>query len=108
MATVINTTSPNRFHNVSDAALADMLGAADVVAKAAKAELDALKAELQRRKLTSVAGAKFLVTCTEQLSARLDTDAVRKFLGVEACKFEVPSISNVIRVKVSPALALAA
>ncbi|HEV2572006.1 MAG TPA: hypothetical protein VGU72_09735 [Beijerinckiaceae bacterium] len=107
MAAVSNTTI-NRFHNVSDAALADMLGAADAIMKAAKAELDAHKAEFQKRGLASMAGAKYLITCTEQIAARLDTDAVRRFLGADACKFEVPSISNVIRVKPSPALAIAA
>lgn len=108
MATVINTTAINRFHNVSDATLADMLGTADAIMKAAKAELDAHKAEFQKRGLDSMAGAKYLITCTEQIAARLDTEAVRKFLGGDVCKFEVPSISNVIRVKPSPALAVAA
>ena len=39
MADIKNTTSPSRFHNLSDAALADELGRVDAIAKAAEAEL---------------------------------------------------------------------
>ena len=41
MATSQNTTSPSRFHNLSDASLADELGRVDAIAKAAEAELPA-------------------------------------------------------------------
>jgi hypothetical protein len=43
MATVTNTTS--RFHNLSDAALADEIGRVDSISKAAETELKALKDE---------------------------------------------------------------
>jgi hypothetical protein len=47
MATPQNTTSPSRFHNMSDAALADELGRVDAIAKAAETELADLKTEFR-------------------------------------------------------------
>ena len=49
MAIQQNTTS--RFHNLSDAALADELGRVDAISKAAEAELKALKDEFKARGL---------------------------------------------------------
>ena len=49
MATSQNTTS--RFHNLSDAALADELGRVDAISKAAEIELKALKDEFKARGL---------------------------------------------------------
>jgi hypothetical protein len=48
-ATNPSTTSPSRFHNVSNEALADMLGHADAVLKGAEAEVNALKEEFRQR-----------------------------------------------------------
>ena len=39
MAAVQNITNPSRFHNLSDAALADEIGRVDSISKAAEAEL---------------------------------------------------------------------
>ncbi len=97
-----------RFHNLSDTALADALGRADAIAKAAEAELTALKDEFKRRALADVAGDEFTVTNTETLSGRLDTKAVRAFLGDSYARFERAIVSNVIRVKAVHRLALAA
>ena len=47
MAVQQNTIS--RFHNLSDAALADELGRVDAISKAAEAELKALKDEFKAR-----------------------------------------------------------
>jgi hypothetical protein len=58
-ATDQTTTSPSRFHNVSDQALADLLGQADAVLKGAEAECKMLKDEFKRRGLVEVAGDQF-------------------------------------------------
>jgi hypothetical protein len=70
MATQQNTTS--RFHNLSDAALADELGRVDSISKAAEAELKALKDEFRARGLSAASGDSFSVTATEQIAGRLD------------------------------------
>ena len=98
MATSQNIT-PSRFHNLSDAALADELGRVDAIEKAAEAELTALKAEFKARGLASAIGDAFTVTATEQIAARLDTKAVRAFLGATAARFESAVVSTVIRIR---------
>src|ERR1700692_3110236 len=108
MATSTNTTTASRFHNLSDAALADAIGYADAIVKGAEAELTALKDEFKSRGLAEVAGEDFAVTATEQISGRLDTKAVKAFLGDAYVKFEMEIVSTVIRVKASKRLALAA
>jgi hypothetical protein len=86
MATSQNTTS--RFHNLSDAALADELGRVDAISKAAETELKAL-----------ATGDAFAVTATEQIAGRLDAKAVRDYLGAAYSRFEVAVVSTVIRIK---------
>ena len=49
MANSQNITAPSRFHNLSDAALADEIGRVDSISKAAEAELKALKDEFKAR-----------------------------------------------------------
>ena len=97
MATPTHTTS--RFHNLSDAALADELGRVDSISKAAEAELKALKDEFKARGLCSATGDAFMVTATEQIAGRLDAKAVRDYLGAAYSRFEVAVVSTVIRVK---------
>lgn len=99
MATSQNTTIPSRFHNFSDVALADELGRVDAIFKAADAELKSLKDEFKARGLTDVAGDAFAVTATEQIAGRLDTKAVREFLGPSYSRFEIAVVSTVIRIK---------
>jgi hypothetical protein len=98
MATLHNTTAPSRFHNLSDTALADEIGRVDSISKAAEAELKVLKDEFKARGLTDIAGDWFNVTATEQIAGRLDTKAVREFLGPTSARFEVAVISTVIRI----------
>ena len=105
-ATQITTTS--RFHNLSDAALADALGYADATLKGAEAECKSLKDEFKRRGLPEVAGTNFTVTATEQIAGRLDTKAVKEFLGDAYHRFEVATVSTVVRIKALKPLALAA
>jgi hypothetical protein len=72
MATSQNITAPSRFHNLSDAALADELGRVDAISKAAETELKALKDEFKSRGKAEVTGDAFMVTATEQIAGRLD------------------------------------
>jgi hypothetical protein len=108
MADIKNSTSPSRFHNLSDAALADELGRVDAIAKAAEAELSELKTEFRTRGLSSVAGDRFTVTATDQVSWRLDAKAVRAFLGDACSRFETVLHTTVVRVKAADRLAIAA
>ena len=102
------TTSPSRFHNVSDEALADLLGQADAVLKGAEAECKLLKDEFKGRGLVEVAGDNFTVTATEQIAGRLDSKAVKEYLGESYRRFEVAVISTVIRIKAVQRFAAAA
>jgi hypothetical protein len=99
MATSQNTTPHSRFHNLSDAALADELGRVDAIAKAAEAELKALKDEFKARGLLAASGESYAITATEQIAGRLDTAAVKTFLGAAASRFETAVISTVIRIR---------
>ena len=98
----------NQFHNLSNEMLADALGSADAVLKGAEAECKALKDEIKRRGLSAVTGESFTVTATEQIAGRLDTRAVKEFLGESYHRFEVAVISTVIRIKAVTPLAAAA
>ena len=108
MATAKNTTNPSRFHNVSDAHLADEIGRVDAIAKAAEAELKALKEEFKKRSLSEASGDAFIVTATDSVAWRLDTKAVRDFLGATASKFETIATTTTIRIKAANRLAVAA
>jgi hypothetical protein len=103
-----STTSPSRFHNLSNEALADMLGQADAVLKGAEAECKLLKGEFKRRGLVEVAGDNFTVTSTDQIAGRLDSKAVKEYLGESYRRFEVAVISTVIRIKAVQRFATAA
>jgi hypothetical protein len=95
------------FRNLSDAALADTLGHADAALKGAEAECKALKDEIKRRGLSIATGDEFTVAVTEQIAGRLDTKAIKKYLGESFHRFEVAVVSVVIRIKTSTRLAAA-
>ena len=99
MAQAIDSITTSRFHNLTNEMLADAIGQADAVLKGAEAECKSLKDEFKRRGLTDVAGEHFAVTATEQLAGRLDVAAVKQYLGESWRRFEVASISTVIRIK---------
>src|ERR1700728_4887469 len=99
MAHATNLTITSRFHNLSNEALADALGHADAALKGAEAECKSLKDEFKSRGLVEVTGDGFTVTATEQIAGRLDTKAVKEFLGETYRRFEVPVISTVVRIK---------
>ena len=108
MAQATNLSTTSRFHNLSDAALADAIGHADAVLKGAEAECQSLKDEFKRRGLLDAAGDHFTVRASEQISGRLDTKAVKEFLGDSWRRFEVAAVSTVIRIKAVERLATAA
>jgi hypothetical protein len=106
MAQAVHTIS--RFHNLSNEALADELGHADALLKGAEAECRELKEEYKRRGLLTVAGEQFTVTRSEQISGRLDVAAVKQYLGDSWRRFEIATVSTVIRIKAVQRFAQAA
>ena len=108
MAQATNPSTTSRFHNLSNGALADALGHADAVLKGAEAECKALKDEIKRRGLLEAAGDSFAVRLAEQISGRLDVAAVKQHLGDGWRRFEVATVSTVVRVKALKSLAAAA
>jgi hypothetical protein len=108
MAQAANPSTTSRFHNLSNEVLADALGHADTALKGAEAECKVLKDEFKRRGLAEVAGDNFTVTATEQIAGRLDTKAVKEYLGESYRRFEVATVSTVIRIKAAQRYANAA
>jgi hypothetical protein len=101
------TQHHNRFHNLSNEALADAIGHADALLKGAEAEVKALKDEFKARGLLTASGDRFAVTRSDQVSSRLDIGAVKQFLGDAWRKFEAASITTVVRIKSVQQLATA-
>ena len=108
MAETTNSPNTSRCHNLSNGALADALGHADAVLKGAEAECKALKDEVKRRGLLEAAGDSFAIRVSEQISGRLDVAAVKQHLGDGWRRFEVATVSTVVRVKALKSLAAAA
>ena len=108
MAQATNPSITSRFHNLSNEALADALGHADAVLKGAEAECKALKDEVKRRGLLEATGENFAIRVAEQISGRLDVAAVKEHLGESWRRFEVATVSTVIRIKSVQRLAQAA
>ncbi len=108
MAQAVNLPIISRFHNLPDEALADVLGHADAALKGAEADCKALKDEFKRRGLVEAVGEAFTVTATEQIAGRLDVAAVKQYLGNSWHRFEVATVSTVIRIKAAQRLAVAA
>jgi hypothetical protein len=89
----------SKYHNLSNEALADEIGRVDAIAKAAEAELKALKEEFKARGLKQAAGEKTEVTAASLTATRLDTVKVRAFFGSAISKYETPVVSFVIRIR---------
>lgn len=89
----------NRFDNVSDAALADMIGALDVRIKALGEEIEPLKEEFKRRGCSAVRGSQFVVTASTSTSKRIDTKRLREVLGDAVSEVEKETTSTRILVK---------
>ena len=80
MATSLNTTN-NRFHNLSPAMLADLIGQLDRTAKAATAELDAAKDAFKARGLLIAEGETHSVMVQKSIRQTLDTAKVKAAMG---------------------------
>lgn len=74
MATSTNTTN---FHNLSNEALADLIGAIDCEAKALDARLSEAKAELKARGVVAAHGERFSVARVDATRWTLDTAKVK-------------------------------
>jgi hypothetical protein len=108
MAQAADPSITSRFHNLSNSALADALGHADAVLKGAEAECKALKDEIKRRCLLEATGESFAIRVADQISGRLDVAAVKQHLGESWRRFEVATVSTVIRIKAVTQIAAAA
>jgi hypothetical protein len=109
MATAINTTNSNRFHNLSPAMLADLIGQLDHNAKDATAEPDAVKDAFEARGVLIAEGEAFSVMLQKTIRATLDTSTVKIEMGQswydDHCK--LAEVSN-LRIAASKAQAIAA
>ena len=81
MATQLNSTIPNRFHNLSPAMLADFIGDLDRKAKDATNELEAAKTAFKARGLLIAEGQTHSVMVQKTIRATLDNAAVKSELG---------------------------
>jgi hypothetical protein len=108
MAQATNPSTTSRFHNLSNGQLADALGHADASLKGAEAECKALKDEIKQRGLLEAAGDNFAIRVSEQISGRLDVAAVKQYLGESWQRFEVATVSTVVRIEAVKPLAAAA
>ena len=81
MATALNTTNTDRFHNMADGMLADAIGDLDCQSKALEAELKAAKDALKSRGANKVDGVRFTVTFSASIRQTLDTAAVKDAMG---------------------------
>jgi hypothetical protein len=99
MAQAIYDNITSKFDNWSAEMLADALGEADARLKGIETETAALKEEIRRRGGDELVGKSFTVTVRAQITKRLDVAAVRAHLGDAIAQFEIPSISQVVRIK---------
>jgi hypothetical protein len=88
--------------------IADALGAADAERKAAVARVDALKAELRKRRAECAMGTHFVVEVNTTTSLILDQAAVKEFLGDDLVDFQKETEVTRFAIKAIPAFVDAA
>jgi len=81
MATQFNTTNTSRFHNLSPAMLADLIGQLDKQAKAAAAELEAAKDAFKATGFAVAQGECFAIALQKTIRQTLDTAKVKAVMG---------------------------
>jgi hypothetical protein len=81
------------------ATVPDEIGRVDAIAKAAEAELKALKDEFKARGLDCAEGLVSTVTASEVFKNTLDMTRIREALGDHVKQFETLMVSTVIRIK---------
>ena len=83
MATALNSTIANRFHNLAPSMLADLIGELDRKAKAANSELETAKDAFKARGLLIAEGDAFSVMVQKSIRQTLDTAKVKAEMGQE-------------------------
>ena len=78
----------SQFHNISNEALADMIGECSHDIKARTKRLDDLKTEFKRRRKVRIAGEKFEVETSCYSTSSFDAKAARAALGDVLAPFE--------------------
>ena len=91
-----------QFDNLTDAALADEIGALDREAKALKERLDAAKAEFKARGLDKASGEKFSVTRSAATRWSLDAKGIRAEMG-EAWADARSKLAHVVSLRIGAA-----
>lgn len=87
-----------RLANTSNERLADMIGDADITAKAEAAYLDKLKDEAKRRGIEMATGSRFKITMTVAETKRLDTKAIPPKMAAKLAPYYKMGISNTLRI----------
>ncbi len=97
-----------KFHTISSAQIADLIGELDLRTKAIEAQIAELKAELKQRGDIVATGEHFTVSRTDAVRIALDTTAIRKSMGDVWCD-TFSKLSQVTSFRIKPSLmALAA
>ena len=78
---VTGTPVGDTLHNISNAALADMIGDMDCRAKALEAQLKVAKDALKARGVDRAEGQRFTVTISASIRQTLDSAAVKAEMG---------------------------
>ena len=81
----------NKLVELSDAALADKFGDADLRKNKLDGDLKALKEEFDRRQLKFAEGARWTLTKDIEPTTRFDAKAAKAALGAKAKQFEIDS-----------------
>jgi hypothetical protein len=102
MATALNTTIPNRFHNLSPTMLADLIGKLDREAKSINSELDAAKEAFKARGLLIAEGDAFSVMVQKTVRQTLDTAKVKATMGQQWFD-DMSRLGEVVSLRISAA-----
>ena len=90
--TIEPAADANPFAHFSSVALADAMGDIDVVLKGAKERQDLAREEMNRRRLSSLEGARFTITKDVKSEKRVDSAAVKAHLGAAVyASFQKPN-----------------
>jgi hypothetical protein len=106
MATQLNNTNSNRFHNLSPAMLADLIGDLDRKAKSATSELDAAKDAFKARGLLIAEGETHSVMLQKSIRQTLDTAKVKAAMG-QAWFDDNSRLAEVITLRIAAAQSVA-
>ena len=102
MATQIITTNANRFHNLSPAMLADLIGQLDRKAKDANNELEVAKDAFKGRGLLIAEGETYAIVLQKTIRASLDTTTVKSEMG-QPCYDDHCKLAEVASLRISAA-----